>query len=82
MNDGRTLRYRKKSAGGALERIGLLRRHGVELDHLDASGPAPLDDVIDAGAAAWSAHRIASGVALSLPEAPEIVKGHPITIWY
>ena len=31
MNDARPLQDRKKSAGGALERIDLLRRHGIEL---------------------------------------------------
>jgi predicted RNase H-like nuclease len=82
MNDGRALRYRKKSAGGALERIELLHRHGIELDRLGACAPMPLDDVIDATAAAWSAHRIASGVARSLPEAPEIVDGRAVAIWY
>jgi predicted RNase H-like nuclease len=82
MNDGQPLRHRKKSAGGALERIELLRQHGIELDCLDAAALVPLDDVLDAAAAAWSAHRVATGVAQSLPEPPEIVEGYAVAIWF
>lgn len=81
MNDGRPLQYRKKSAGGALERIELLRRHGIELE-LGPAASAPLDDVLDAAAAAWSAHRIARGAAKTLPDPPELVAGRRIAIWY
>jgi len=82
MNEGQPLRYRKKSAGGVLERIEILRRHAVELDHLANAAVVPIDDVLDAAAAAWSAHRIATGVAQSLPEPPEVVNGHLVAIWY
>ena len=82
MNDGRALRHRKKSAGGALERTALLRRHGIELDTLDAATNAPLDDVLDAAAAAWSAHRIGLDRAETLPDPPELVDGYPVAIWY
>jgi predicted RNase H-like nuclease len=82
MNDGRALRCRKKSAGGALERIALLRRDGIDIDRLDAAARVPLDDVLDAAAAAWSAHRIANGTARSLPDPPEIVDGYPVAISY
>ena len=81
MNDRQPLRYRKKSAGGALERIELLRRQGIELE-LGAAASAPLDDVLDAAAGAWSAHRIASKVAKTLPAPPEPVAGRQIAIWY
>ena len=81
MNDGRPLRYRKKSAGGALERVELLRRHGITLDDLGDAAFAPLDDVLDAAAAAWSAYRIATGTAASLPDPPE-VDGYSVAIWY
>ena len=81
MNDGRPLQYRKKSAGGALERIELLRRHGIELE-LGTAASAPLDDVVDAAAAAWSAQRIATGAAKTLPDPPELVAGQQIAIWY
>ena len=80
MNGGHPLRHRKKSCGGALERIELLRRHGIELEDLDAAASAPLDDVLDAAAAAWSAYRIAAGTARTLPDPPELVAGHPVAI--
>jgi predicted RNase H-like nuclease len=82
MNDRRPLSYRKKSAGGALERVTLLRRHGVEIDALQDTASAPLDDVLDAAAAAWSAHRIALGLAETLPHPPERVGGRSVCIWY
>jgi predicted RNase H-like nuclease len=77
MNDGRPLRDRKKSAGGALERMALLTRHGIELGTLEDAAAAPLDDVLDAAAAAWSAQRIATGTASSLPDPPAAS-----AIWY
>jgi predicted RNase H-like nuclease len=82
MNGGRALRQRKKSAGGALERADLLRRHGIELVGLGAAASAPLDDVLDAAAAAWSAHRIATGQARSLPDPPQLMDGRSVAIWY
>jgi predicted RNase H-like nuclease len=82
MNGGRPLRHRKKSAGGAFERLQLLRRHGIDLDRLADAASAPLDDVLDAGAAAWSAHRIATGRAESLPDPPEAIAGRPVAIWF
>jgi predicted RNase H-like nuclease len=82
MNGGRPLRYRKKSAGGALERIALLNREGIDPTPLTAAWSAPLDDVLDAAAAAWSAQRVARGKARSLPDAPDLVEGRPVAIWY
>jgi predicted RNase H-like nuclease len=82
MNGGRPLRHRKKSAGGALERIALLNREGIDLTPLTAARAAPLDDVLDAAAAAWSAQRVARGKARSLPDAPDLVEGRPVAIWY
>ena len=82
MNGGRPLRYRKKSAGGALERIALLNREGIDPTPLTAAWAAPLDDVLDAAAAAWSAQRIARGEARSLPDMPDSVDGRPVAIWY
>lgn len=82
MNGKKRLRYRKKSAGGALERISLLRREGLELDRVDAAAEAPLDDVLDAAAAAWTAHRISVGKARPLPDPPEEVDGHIVAIWH
>jgi predicted RNase H-like nuclease len=82
MNEGRRLRFRKKSAGGALERIELLRRHGVVLGDLGDASTAPLDDALDAAAAAWTGHRIATGAARTLPDRLEEVPARPIAIWY
>jgi predicted RNase H-like nuclease len=82
MNSGRALRYKKKSAGGALERAELLRREGIELYELGSAALVPLDDVLDAGASAWSAQRIATGRALSLPDPPELTDGREVAIWY
>jgi predicted RNase H-like nuclease len=82
MNDGRPLRYRKKSAGGALERISLLRAQGIDLEGLSAAAKVPLDDVFDAAAAGWSAYRIATGRARPLPNPPARVEGHDVAIWY
>jgi predicted RNase H-like nuclease len=82
MNGGRPLGYRKKSAGGALLRIELLRKAGIRLTPLGEASQTPLDDVLDAAAAAWSAHRIATGAAVSLPDPPETIDGYPVAIWY
>ena len=82
MNGGRALGGRKKSAGGALQRVELLRGPGIDLVNIQATANAPLDDVLDASAAAWSAHRIANGSAVSLPSPPEDVNGRAVAIWY
>jgi predicted RNase H-like nuclease len=82
MNGGQPLGHRKKSAAGALIRIELLRQEGIELTRLTEAASAPLDDVLDAAAAAWSAYRIRTGEAKSLPDPPEIIDGYPVAIWY
>jgi predicted RNase H-like nuclease len=43
---------------------------------------ALLDDVLDAAAAAWTANRIATGQAMTLPDPPELSDGLRICIWY
>lgn len=82
MNDGKPLAYRKKCAGGALERVALLARHGIVIEDAGTASTAPIDDVLDAAAAAWSAHRIATSVAFSLPDPPELRDGRPVAIWF
>ena len=82
MNGGRPLGHRKKLAAGALRRLELLRAVGIELTALRDAGSAPLDDVLDAAAAAWSAQRILTGAAKSLPDPPEEIDGYPVAIWY
>jgi predicted RNase H-like nuclease len=82
MNDGAALSYRKKSYGGVFERLELLRRNGIELGDVGMAACVPIDDVLDAAAAAWSGHRIASGIARCLPDPPEMLDGRPVGIWY
>jgi predicted RNase H-like nuclease len=81
MNGMRRLRYRKKSAGGAFERLGLLRKHGINIDPgaLGAVATVPLDDLLDAAACAWTAARTG---AVSLPDPPEARDGLAVAIWY
>jgi predicted RNase H-like nuclease len=82
MNRGQPLGHRKKSAAGALKRLELLQQARIDLTEIQGSGSAPLDDVFDAAAAAWSAHRIATGAAQSLPDPPQTIDGYPVAIWY
>ncbi len=54
-----------------MRRRTFLAAHGIELgDDLAAAGRVPVDDVLDAAAVAWTAGRIAAGVALCLPTGP------------
>jgi predicted RNase H-like nuclease len=81
---GHPLGYSKKTWAGAHLRRRLLVRAGIVLpDDLGPAGVAPVDDVLDAAAAAWSAQRYASGEARSLPaDPPEDARGRPVAIWY
>ncbi|MFI6764988.1 DUF429 domain-containing protein [Streptomyces sp. NPDC050355] len=56
---------------------------GALPDDLGDAGRTPPDDVLDAAAAAWTAHRIACGRARSVPNPPERdAGGRPVAIWY
>jgi predicted RNase H-like nuclease len=80
--NGQPLKYRKISWTGHITRRALLARHGIHLpDQLGDAGNARLDDVLDAAAAAWSAHRIATGHASRLPTEPSPGQEH-ISIQY
>ncbi|MEU7061712.1 DUF429 domain-containing protein [Streptomyces sp. NPDC046197] len=81
---GTPLAHRKKSWAGQMTRRSLLAAAGIVLpDELGEAGHVPPDDVLDAAATAWTAHRIALGRARSLPEPPEHdARGRPIAIWY
>ncbi|MFJ3306626.1 DUF429 domain-containing protein [Streptomyces sp. NPDC086549] len=62
----------KKTWRGQNQRRSLLARAGIVLpDALGEADRVPPDDVLDAAAAAWSAHRIALGIAGRVPETPE-----------
>ncbi|MGW2558312.1 DUF429 domain-containing protein [Streptomyces sp. NPDC001514] len=78
------LPHRKRSWAGQMARRSLLEAAGVVIpDELGEAGRARPDDVLDAAAAAWSAHRIALGRARSLPDPPQHDgRGRPIAIWY
>jgi predicted RNase H-like nuclease len=80
---GEPLVYAKKTWSGQARRRELLARHGIVLpDNLGPAGQAPPDDILDAAAVAWSAHRMATGAALSHPDPPEEANGVRIAIWY
>ena len=81
---GRVLLTGKRSWNGACERRDLLAAEGLEIPSaLDDAGAVPVDDVLDAAAAAWSARRIARQEADRVPHAPELDEhGRAVAIWY
>jgi predicted RNase H-like nuclease len=78
------LAWPKTSWNGFHERVELLEAERIELPSAIADiGSAGTEDVLDAAAAAWSARRIAEGVAASLPTEPrQFVDGRALAIWY
>jgi predicted RNase H-like nuclease len=79
---GSYLRHPKRTWNGQHDRRRLLADAGLMLpEHLDA-GDAPVDDVLDAAVAAWSAGRKATGRAKTLPEDPPTQDGRIVAIWY
>jgi predicted RNase H-like nuclease len=81
---GAPLAERKTSWAGAVHRRQLLADAGIRLD--DDLGPAgsagAIDDVLDAAVAAWTARRVARGLAHPLPDPPESFRdGIPCAIW-
>jgi predicted RNase H-like nuclease len=74
----------KRTWAGAHQRRRLLADAGVHLpdDVGEAGRHAAVDDVLDAGAAAWTATRVATGAATPLPNPPvEYSDGWPAAIW-
>jgi predicted RNase H-like nuclease len=74
----------KRTWAGAHHRRQLLADAGVHLadDVGQAGRHAAVDDVLDAGAAAWTATRVATGAATPLPNPPvEYSDGWPAAIW-
>ncbi len=80
---GGPLPWSKKTWNGLALRRRLLAAEGIEVGgDLGGAGAAAPDDVLDAAAAAWSAHRWATGAARTLPEdPPEDPAGRPTAIW-
>jgi predicted RNase H-like nuclease len=73
LNAGQPLADSKDSWVGAPLRRGLLAAAGIRLpDDLGDANRVPVDDVLDAAAAAWSAYRVARGVSESLPDPPDV----------
>jgi predicted RNase H-like nuclease len=75
---------RKKSWRGQRARLRILAEHGIDLpeDLGGAVAAVAADDVLDAAAAAWSAQRIATGAAYSLPDPPQVnERGQQLAIW-
>lgn len=71
--DGAPLNYAKETWRGQHLRRSLLAEAGILMpDELGEADREPADDVLDAAAAAWSAHRIAQGAAGRIPEVPEL----------
>ncbi|MGA7704190.1 MAG: DUF429 domain-containing protein [Solirubrobacteraceae bacterium] len=80
---GRHLGWTKTSWNGLHERVRLLRDQQLVIPaEVTDIGDAGAEDLLDAAAAAWSATRIASGNALSLPNPPQVANGRQIAIWY
>lgn len=76
----------KKSWDGMVERRRLLSRADSPIVVPDSLGPAgqvPVDDVLDAAAAAWSAWRMATGKGECIGDPTEFdpVTGRPIGMW-
>ncbi|MEM9695628.1 MAG: DUF429 domain-containing protein [Myxococcota bacterium] len=65
---GHPLRHTKKSYNGVMARIRLLERAQIVIPlELDEVGGVSIDDVLDAAAVAWTAHRYAMRRAMSRP---------------
>ncbi len=74
-NGGVAIRASKKTEAGQRERLALVEAHfgaGSLARVREQLAPlrAPVDDILDAFAALWTAERIAQGVARTLPEEP------------
>ncbi|NND03414.1 MAG: DUF429 domain-containing protein [Acidimicrobiia bacterium] len=74
----------KKTYAGQRTREAALRSVGIELPaDIGASGVVPVDDLLDAAAVAYVAHRISLGTAHSLPMPPQAdERGRPMAIWF
>lgn len=74
----------KKTWAGMVERVSALAVAGIHLHEVagDATTEAGTDDMLDAGAAAWSAARFSAGKAQSFPSVPPLdAIGRAIAIW-
>jgi predicted RNase H-like nuclease len=76
--------YKKRTWNGLAQRRACLERAGITVpDHMDGGGLAGADDVLDAAAAGWSAWRIATGRARTLPDPPQAGEDiQQVATWY
>ena len=59
----------KTTVDGEARRRQLLHDHGLDVEAIARRGVA-VDDILDAAATAWTARRLADGIAERLPEGP------------
>lgn len=80
---GAHLRTRKSTWEGVVQRRRLLAGAGIVIpDDLGPAGQAAVDDVLDAAVVAWTASRVARGLARSLPDPPvPLSDGLACAIW-
>lgn len=76
---GRPLGFNKRSWTGVQRRLRLLEQFDIDIPAEHAAGRVGVDDVFDAAAAAWTAHRYARGLA-----APVLISDDELIgqIWY
>lgn len=79
---GSPILSKKRKPEGAADRRAALTEQGMAVPPFYAGSGFAEDDLLDACAAAWSAVRVATGTARSLPEEPErFSDGIPAAIW-
>jgi predicted RNase H-like nuclease len=81
---GKPAKASKKSWSGMVERRDVLAKAGIQLDRVGsaAASRAAVDDMLDAGVAAWTASRLLDGSARSFPDPPDIDdSGRAVAIW-
>jgi predicted RNase H-like nuclease len=74
----------KRSWQGMIDRRAALASQGIVLDDVDrvVGARVPVDDLLDAAAAAWTALRLLAGAARCLPDPPQTGGGGAsIAIW-
>jgi predicted RNase H-like nuclease len=74
----------KRSWNGLRARLAALSSARIALPAVldGAAGGVPAHDVVDAAVAAWSADRLARGVAECIPDPPERIGSRLAAIWY
>jgi len=87
MRGGMAVEESKRTWNGFWQRRRLLERQSIHIpDAIDNGELAGIDDVLDAAACAWTAHRIAEGVrAASFPprgQEQHDEHGRAVAIWY